>query len=405
MASTCKTADEQKTLRITCTGADALALDTIEDFQGNLKRRGKKEIEQIITSLLRFGFSFPFFIWQNNGHNNCLDGHGRLAALNELRRRGYSLPKFPIVHIEAANIDEAKQKLLRLNSQYGIMSMDSVIEFMGGIEIDAPDLALPRGVLKFNDGGWKPKNTEVPKLTPPDIDTFILLHDRFYFSYSGGRDSTLALAKTWPFLRDHGKRAEAIYVDTGVEFPDLLPYIIRITRSLDIPLRVLHSRRNFLEVYQDKGKWPDAIFRDCIETLISGTIDEYCEQVEGDYVLIRGGRGKQKTPRSGTKEVQNVKAKPNMTIFNPIFTMDQATYEIEIAKLPIWRGYALGFDRTACWCCPFQSKKQWDALKNNYPLLWEEMKQLMNALTWKAHEGDQYTKRIKAYWGRGVKTC
>jgi len=386
-------------IRIECRGADTLPLDAIEEFQGNLKKRTKADVEKIITSITNYGFSFPFFVWNGDGHNRCLDGHGRIQALAEMRRRGENLPLFPVSYVEAKDEAEAKQKLLRLNSQYGTMSVDSVLEFMDGLEIESGELALPAGVLSFGDDGKKPEDIANLSLSPPNIDADILAKDRFYFSYSGGRDSTLTLAKTWPLLKSLGKQAEALYVDTGAEFPDLLPYIIRITRSLGISLRVLKSKRNFLEIYSEKNQWPDAIFRDCIETLISGTIDEYCGQVEGEYVLVRGGRGKQKTSLSGSKKIQHVASKPNMTIYNPIFDIDQETYDAEVAELPLWRGYALGFDRTACWCCPFQCKKQWDALKTHYPFLWEEMKLLMSTFAWKEHEGDGYIKRVRSYWG------
>jgi ParB-like chromosome segregation protein Spo0J len=104
-------------IRIECKGADLLPLDAITDFQGNLKKRGKKEVEQIIKSIEKYGFSFPFFVWNGTGDNYCLDGHGRLQALAELRRRGVDLPLFPVAYIDAADEAEAKQKLLRLNSQ------------------------------------------------------------------------------------------------------------------------------------------------------------------------------------------------------------------------------------------------------------------------------------------------
>jgi hypothetical protein len=35
------------------------------------------------------------------GHNYVLDGHGRIAALSEMRRQGYDLPIFPVVYIDA----------------------------------------------------------------------------------------------------------------------------------------------------------------------------------------------------------------------------------------------------------------------------------------------------------------
>jgi len=76
-----------QTIAIQCKGADVLPLDAIEEFQGNLKKRTKADIEKIIVSISKYGFSFPFFVWNGDGHNRCLDGHGRLQALCEMRPR------------------------------------------------------------------------------------------------------------------------------------------------------------------------------------------------------------------------------------------------------------------------------------------------------------------------------
>jgi site-specific DNA-methyltransferase (adenine-specific) len=44
---------------------------------------------------------------------------------------------------------EAKQKLLRLNSQYGQMTVESVLEFTEGLTLDTDELQLPSGLLEF----------------------------------------------------------------------------------------------------------------------------------------------------------------------------------------------------------------------------------------------------------------
>jgi hypothetical protein len=151
-------------IRIECRGADRLPLDAIEEFQGNLKKRTAADIEKIITSITKYGFSFPFFVWNGDGHNRCLDGHGRIQALAEMRRRGENLPLFPVSYVEAKNEAEAKQKLLRLNSQYGSMSVGSVLEFMDGLEIDSEELNLPSGTLEIgeskNQGETKDESDE-----------------------------------------------------------------------------------------------------------------------------------------------------------------------------------------------------------------------------------------------------
>lgn len=138
-------------IRVTCSGADTLPLDAIEDFQKGLKKRSKQDVELIIKSIERFGFSFPFFVWKGEGHNWCLDGHGRIAALAEMRRRGCNLPLFPVCYIEAVDEEEAKQKLLRLNSQYGDMTRETVLQFAEDIKVEWDELKLPMGVLRMVD--------------------------------------------------------------------------------------------------------------------------------------------------------------------------------------------------------------------------------------------------------------
>ena len=129
-------------INIACKGADILPLDAIEEFQGNLKKRSKKDIDKIIRSIVEYGFSFPFYVWNGTGHNYCLDGHGRILALAEMRKRGTDLPMFPVVYVDAENEEEAKQKLLRLNSSYGDITQSGFEEFTQGLKIEMEEINL-----------------------------------------------------------------------------------------------------------------------------------------------------------------------------------------------------------------------------------------------------------------------
>lgn len=153
----------RQSILISCSTKDFLPFSKIEEFQGNLKKRSKKEVSKIITSILRYGFSFPFFVWKDGERNRCLDGHGRLLALHEMEKRHYFLdesgslsddggepeqiPDLPVVYVYAADEAEAKQKVLRLNSCYGILDAEGFSEFTAGLEIDWDELMLPSGEL------------------------------------------------------------------------------------------------------------------------------------------------------------------------------------------------------------------------------------------------------------------
>ena len=153
----------RQVIRVSCDTRDSLPFSEIEEFQGNLKKRSDKEISKIIVSILKYGFSFPFFVWKDGTRNRCLDGHGRLLALSKMSRRNYFLdadgaladddgepapiPDLPVVYIEAADESEAKQKVLRLNSCYGVLDADGFSEFAAGLDVAWDELMLPSGDL------------------------------------------------------------------------------------------------------------------------------------------------------------------------------------------------------------------------------------------------------------------
>lgn len=173
-----------KEIKVACKGAGVLDIAQIVDFQGNLKRRGIEDIEKLKTSILKYGFSFPFFIWVNNGINYCFDGHGRLMALKELRKEGYSVPELPVVYVEAKDEAEAKQKLLRLNSQYGQMTLESVLDFAKGLDLIAEELSLM-------DGG------EIDLEGPLSLDLDFQNYDKTIEDYLDHFDITLTFEKQY----------------------------------------------------------------------------------------------------------------------------------------------------------------------------------------------------------------
>ncbi len=142
--------DANKIIRITCDCKDSLTLDALVEFQGGLKNRTEQDIDKIVKSIKKYGFSFPFFVWNHDSINHCLDGHGRLLALHKLDELGFLIPPLPVVYVDCKDEQSARDLLLRLNSHYGQMTKESVLEFIGDFEIDTSDFELPCGVIEFN---------------------------------------------------------------------------------------------------------------------------------------------------------------------------------------------------------------------------------------------------------------
>jgi hypothetical protein len=129
-------------IRVTCKTADSLPYERIELLQGRLKKRTDVQIEKICRSIIKHGWAFPEFIWENEGRNYCLDGHGRQAAIPCLIEMGYTIPPIPVVFIEAKNRDEAKELLLKCISQYGTVTQEGFAEF-ADFTFDFADFEIP----------------------------------------------------------------------------------------------------------------------------------------------------------------------------------------------------------------------------------------------------------------------
>lgn len=129
----------QGEIKVTCRAADLLPIDSILEFQGDLKRLTKKNKEKLKKSILKNGFTAPIFIWQKEGDNFILDGHQRLATLLSMRQDGYDIPLLPVAYIEAKDEHQAKDKLLVITSQYGDFNIDELEDWIIDIDSDIKD--------------------------------------------------------------------------------------------------------------------------------------------------------------------------------------------------------------------------------------------------------------------------
>ncbi len=138
-----------KAIRITCKGVGTVALEEVTGIQGNLKKISRKNLEMLKNRILKRGFNVHYHIWKNHGKNYLLDGHQRTRALLELQAQGYFVPELPFSIVEASSLEDAKDALLGISSQYGEFTMEGLREFTVGMEIDG-DLRLPSGEIRLD---------------------------------------------------------------------------------------------------------------------------------------------------------------------------------------------------------------------------------------------------------------
>src|SRR5690348_13875955 len=158
-------------VRIACKGAGLIQLDALEPFQGELKSLDEEGYQKARAAILKHGFSFPFFIWRQGGHNYTLDGHQRDRVLRRMRdEEGFRIPELPVAYIDAGSVKEAKEKILLLSSQYGKLSAVSLYNFLQENELDFGALekmiALPQIDLAEFRADYYPGDDDVPRAPP-----------------------------------------------------------------------------------------------------------------------------------------------------------------------------------------------------------------------------------------------
>ena len=149
-----------QTITIKCDNEKTLELAEMTELQGGLKERTDIDYDKIKLSIIKYGFSFPFYIWKSGKTNYILDGHGRFETLCRMQKDGYIIPPLPVFYIKAKDKAEAKQKLLRLNSTYGKLTKESVLEFADDLEINFDEISLPDTTIDFSDQTEETPETE-----------------------------------------------------------------------------------------------------------------------------------------------------------------------------------------------------------------------------------------------------
>jgi hypothetical protein len=100
--------------------------------------------QHLKKSLLKYGFSLPFYVWESEGEYYCIDGHHRLDVLNELIAEGHKVPKeLNAVEIEAKDRKEAISILVSVfNQKSNPFAEEYLIEFLEVENIDIQEVSI-----------------------------------------------------------------------------------------------------------------------------------------------------------------------------------------------------------------------------------------------------------------------
>lgn len=124
-------------LKVICEGGTTMSLNSLTEFQGNLKDLDAANFAKLRKTITRKGFAFPVSVWSApDGHNYILDGHQRVRVVTTLKAEGWEIPDLPCNRTFANTVEEAKEILLAGAGQYGIVSDQGLYELIMQSELD-----------------------------------------------------------------------------------------------------------------------------------------------------------------------------------------------------------------------------------------------------------------------------
>ena len=394
-----------------------LPIGELKPFQKNPKRHPRRQIDALKKSMETFGYTNPVII---NKDNMVVAGHGRLLAAKELGFTEIPTIKLDLPYEKAVAYVLADNRLAELAENDDKLTAE-ILEMVK----DNPDIDME--AVGYNDSEMETLLKEIQKhdnIYKPGggpqtkVDEFIndaekalyadeeakeLFKGRstVLYTYSGGMDSTFALL--WGLRNFPNLKHVPIFSDTGYEFPGMTAHIHAVCKHLGVEPVIVRPKIDIFSYWQEKGRFFNMIVPECQSNLIFEPIDEYISTYDpSDVIILSGSRGDQVrrlSKKSKTSGSMNPKMK-DYQYYHPCFDI---TYEIEYqtvmeSGIPIWEGYAMGFKRSACWCCPGQSSQQAYALQKNYPGLANVIRRWEKKLNMNFKSKDKNFDSLVEYW-------
>ena len=196
-------------------------------------------------------------------------------------------------------------------------------------------------------------------------------------SFSGGKDSLAAAIlalKVKP-------RAEMLFINTQLEFPETLQYVREFCRSHKLRLHEIVGKSSFFEQVQSFGP-PAKDFRWCCKTNKLGPMTSFIqEHYPNGCVTIEGRRIYESFNRAKIGFVERNPYVPNQTTLSPIrdWRALEVMLYIRCNGLEPNPLYDMDFERIGCWLCPAQLQSEFAGLRKSHPQLYEQWTGLLNS--------------------------
>lgn len=164
-----------KKILVKVRAANAVPLDSLLAFQGEIKTLSKEEYERLRTTTIKEGIRLALHVWEHKGQLNLIDGHQRTWAWKKMRDdEGFEFDDIPVSYVEAETIEEAKRVVLLALSQSGKVNQESLANYIreNHISVEWVVASLNPPNIKMGDFAERFLNIKAPPMPtlPPSAE-------------------------------------------------------------------------------------------------------------------------------------------------------------------------------------------------------------------------------------------
>lgn len=188
-------------------------------------------------------------------------------------------------------------------------------------------------------------------------------------SFSGGKDSLAAMMLLYGYLP-----FEAVYIDTGIEFPETVEYVKKLCKEMHVKLHIATAGESFFDAIKNFGP-PAKDYRWCCKVCKLAPVTELIDDKwKNGVISIEGRRQSESFSRSGIEFAQINPFLRKQIQLNPI----REWGGLEVWLYIFWKDvnynplYDNDVERVGCWLCPSSLQSEFGGLKKTHPELYEK---------------------------------